>query len=52
MNFVSRFNEDGVNFSSFHRKKKKKKIRTNVSKKRISRGKRFEIASISDSRLI
>lgn len=50
MNFVSRFNEDGVNFSSFHRKKKK--IRTNVSKKRISRGKRFEIASISDSRLI
>lgn len=51
MNFVSRFNEDGVNFSSFHRKKKKK-IRTNVSKKRISRGKRFEIASISDSRLI
>lgn len=45
MNFVSPFNED---FSSFHHKKKKKIFEQTY---RISRGKKFEIASISDNRL-
>ena len=48
MNFVSSFNEDRINFSSFHYKKKKKIFEQTY---RISRGKKFEIASISDNRL-